>query len=58
MTLASSRRTDRLPRTSRANTLFFPVAQKADDQPTADLLRQRRDIHEKTAWMPRALLED
>ncbi|MBP6765115.1 MAG: DNA starvation/stationary phase protection protein, partial [Rubrivivax sp.] len=26
--------------------------------PTADLLTQRLDLHEKTAWMLRALLED
>jgi starvation-inducible DNA-binding protein len=36
----------------------FPAAAKADDQPTADLLTQRLDIHEKTAWMLRSLLED
>jgi starvation-inducible DNA-binding protein len=36
----------------------FPLAAKADDQPTADLLTQRLDIHEKTAWMLRALLEE
>jgi starvation-inducible DNA-binding protein len=36
----------------------FPLAAKADDQPTADLLTQRLDIHEKTAWMLRSLLED
>ena len=36
----------------------FPIAESADDQPTADLLTQRLDIHEKTAWMLRALLED
>jgi starvation-inducible DNA-binding protein len=36
----------------------FPLADKADDQPTADLLTQRLDIHEKTAWMLRSLLED
>jgi starvation-inducible DNA-binding protein len=36
----------------------FPAAEKADDQPTADLLTQRLDIHEKTAWMLRAMLED
>ena len=35
----------------------FPLAAKADDQPTADLLTQRLDIHEKTAWMLRSLLE-
>jgi starvation-inducible DNA-binding protein len=37
---------------------LFPVADKADDQPTADLLTQRLDIHEKTAWMLRSLLEE
>ena len=36
----------------------FPLAAKADDQPTADLLTQRLDIHEKAAWMLRSLLED
>jgi starvation-inducible DNA-binding protein len=30
----------------------------ANDQPSADLLTQRIDIHEKTAWMLRSLLED
>jgi starvation-inducible DNA-binding protein len=42
-------------RTARS---IFPLADKADDQPTADLLTQRLDIHEKTAWMLRSLLED
>lgn len=37
---------------------IFPAAEKADDQPTADLLTQRLDIHEKTAWMLRSLLEE
>jgi starvation-inducible DNA-binding protein len=37
---------------------LFPVVAKADDQPTADLLTQRLDVHEKTAWMLRSLLED
>jgi starvation-inducible DNA-binding protein len=41
-------------RTARS---VFPVADKADDQPTADLLTQRMDIHEKTAWMLRSVLE-
>lgn len=36
----------------------FPLADRADDQPTADLLTQRLDIHEKTAWMLRSLLEE
>jgi starvation-inducible DNA-binding protein len=42
-------------RTARA---VFPVAEEAGDQPTADLLTQRLDIHEKTAWMLRSLLEE
>ena len=36
----------------------FPLADEAGDQPTADLLTQRLDIHEKAAWMLRSLLED
>lgn len=36
----------------------FPIVDVANDQPTADLLTQRMDIHEKTAWMLRALLEE
>ena len=35
----------------------FPVAEKANDQPTMDLLTQRMQLHEKTAWMLRSLLE-
>lgn len=30
-------------------------AEEANDQPTADIMTQRLDIHEKTAWMLRAL---
>jgi starvation-inducible DNA-binding protein len=37
---------------------IFPVADAANDQPTADLLTQRLNIHEKTAWMLRSLLEE
>ena len=33
------------------------IASDANDQPTADLLTQRLQIHEKTAWMLRSLLE-
>jgi starvation-inducible DNA-binding protein len=33
------------------------TADGANDQPTADLLTQRLQIHEKTAWMLRSLLE-
>lgn len=36
----------------------FALADSASDQPTADLLTQRMDIHEKTAWMLRALLAE
>jgi starvation-inducible DNA-binding protein len=35
----------------------FPVAEAAGDQVTADLLTQRLQVHEKTAWMLRSLLE-
>jgi starvation-inducible DNA-binding protein len=41
-------------RTARS---IFPVVDKANDEPTADLLTQRMQIHEKTAWMLRSLLE-
>jgi starvation-inducible DNA-binding protein len=34
----------------------FPAAEAANDQPTADLLTQRMQIHEKTAWMLRSML--
>ena len=40
-------------RTARS---IFPIAEKAGDQPTLDLLTQRMQIHEKTAWMLRSLL--
>jgi starvation-inducible DNA-binding protein len=36
---------------------IFEVAEKGKDQATMDLLTQRLDIHEKTAWMLRSLLE-
>ncbi len=42
-------------RTARS---VFPVAEKSNDQPTADLLTQRMQIHEKNAWMLRSLLEE
>jgi len=41
-------------RTARA---VFEVAEGASDQPTCDLLTQRMQVHEKTAWMLRSLLE-
>ena len=34
----------------------FPAADKANDEPTADLLTQRMQIHEKNAWMLRSML--
>ena len=36
---------------------LFTIVDKANDQPTADLLTQRMQIHEKNAWMLRSLLE-
>lgn len=36
---------------------IFPVVEKASDEPTADLLTQRMQLHEKNAWMLRSLLE-
>lgn len=41
-------------RTTRA---AFPAAEKGGDESTADLLTQRLQIHEKTAWMLRSLLK-
>lgn len=43
-----------LARTART---AFDRADGADDQPTADLLTQRLDVHEKNAWMLRSLLQ-
>jgi len=44
--------------TARTARSLFPVVEAANDQPTADLITQRLDVHEKTAWMLRSLLED
>jgi starvation-inducible DNA-binding protein len=44
--------------TARTARKLFPVVEGANDQPTADLLTQRLEVHEKTAWMLRSLLED
>jgi len=44
--------------TARTARKLFLVVEAANDQPTADLLTQRLEIHEKTAWMLRSLLED
>ncbi|MGH8459809.1 MAG: Dps family protein [Nevskiales bacterium] len=35
----------------------FPLADESHDEPTADLLTQRMQVHEKNAWMLRSLLE-
>jgi len=40
-------------RTARS---VFPAAEDASDEPSADLLTQRMQVHEKTAWMLRSLL--
>lgn len=41
-------------RTARS---IFPVVDKSHDEATADLLTQRMQVHEKTAWMLRSLLD-
>jgi starvation-inducible DNA-binding protein len=40
-------------RTARS---IFPIVDQANDEPSADLLTQRMQVHEKTAWMLRSLL--
>lgn len=42
---------------ARTARKIFPVVDKASDEPTADLLTQRMQVHEKNAWMLRSLLE-
>lgn len=42
-------------RTARSN---LPIVEKASDEASADLLTQRMQLHEKTAWMLRSLLEE
>ncbi len=42
---------------SKTARTIFPLVDKAADEPTADLLTQRMQIHEKNAWMLRSLLE-
>lgn len=44
--------------TARTAREVFKLADAANDQPTADLLTQRLEVHEKTAWMLRSLLEE
>jgi len=43
---------EQVVRTARS---VFPAVEKADDEATADLLTQRLQVHEKTAWMLRSL---
>lgn len=43
---------------ARTARQVFAIVEKASDQPTADLLTQRMEVHEKNAWMLRSLLED
>jgi starvation-inducible DNA-binding protein len=42
-------------RTARS---IFPIVDQVNDEPTADLLTQRMQLHEKNAWMLRSLLEE
>ncbi|MEB3182309.1 MAG: Dps family protein [Nostocaceae cyanobacterium] len=42
-------------RTARS---IFPVIDEVNDEPSADLLTQRMQLHEKNAWMLRSLLEE
>jgi starvation-inducible DNA-binding protein len=44
--------------TARTARDLFPLLDKANDQPSADLVTQRLEVHEKTAWMLRSLLEE
>ena len=40
-------------KTARA---IFPTAERANDESTCDLLTQRMQVHEKTAWMLRSII--
>ena len=42
-----------MARTARS---VFIAANAANDEPTADLLTQRMQVHEKTAWMLRSMV--
>ena len=69
--LASIKETEGVPKATRMIELLIegqeaivrtarsvlPVADKANDEPTLDLLTQRMQIHEKNAWMLRSLLQ-
>ena len=43
--------------TARTARSLFLLVEKANDQPTADQLTQRLEVHEKTAWMLHSVLE-
>ena len=43
---------------ARTARKVFPVADKAGDEPTCDLLTQRLTVHEQTAWMLRSILQE
>ena len=43
---------------TRAAREALKIADKADDQPTVDILVQRMQIHEKNAWMLRSLIDN
>jgi starvation-inducible DNA-binding protein len=44
--------------TARTARKRYSVVEAANDQPAADVLTQRLEVHEKTAWMLRSLLEE
>ena len=43
---------------ARTARKVFTLVDAANDQPSADLLTQRMEVHEKNAWMLRSLLEE
>lgn len=43
---------------ARTARTLFPLVEDASDEPTADLLTQRMQMHEKNAWMLRSLLDE
>ncbi len=42
----------------RSARSLFPLIQSASDEPSADLLTQRMQVHEKNAWMLRSMITD
>jgi len=54
MTQILMRSHETVARTARE---VIPIAQDAGDEPTADLLISRMQVHEKAAWMLRSLLK-